>query len=221
MIVICMRRSFGKKEFVVVIEDTERNKFGVYWNTEVRNTEDWQKTDIKTFAFSLQSNGRCNGMNQFDINFWGLDYGFCLDEKLSFRLFGIGDDIFLAKKDLNEGWCRQRGFDYDDIDNELCGKYGKNDPFTIKRFIFIQMEYDEETRNLIEMGFGKCTPAVPQITGMCTPLLYITLLLTLTSPTRVRITSFFSVGMRLCSVEIPNLFCIKITVQKKTEDTIN
>ena len=56
---------------------------------------------------------------------------------------------------------------------------------------------------------------------MCTPLLYITILLTLTSPTRVRITSFFSVGMRLCSVEIPNLFSIKITVQKKTEDTIN
>ena len=75
----------GKKQFVVVIEDTEGNKFGCYYNTEVRNVvgKD-QRTDSKTFAFSLQSNGRCYGMTRFNINELGKNRGFYLNEKESF-----------------------------------------------------------------------------------------------------------------------------------------
>jgi len=55
-------------------------------------------------------------------------------------LFGIGGDIHLYKKNTNQGWCYQDGFEYNEIENALCGKWGNSNPFSIKRFVFIQMK---------------------------------------------------------------------------------
>jgi len=100
-------------------------------------------------------------MMRFDINKRGKECGIDFGSKTDCELFGIGGDIIVYKENWNEVFCFQYGFEYKGIENVLCGKRGYDNSFTIKRFVFIQMEYDEETRNLIEIGFGKCTPSVP------------------------------------------------------------
>ena len=131
----------GRRQLVCMIEDDEGNKFGYYFNTEVENVvlKD-QPTDDKTFAFSLVSNGRCDGMMRFNITNEGKKEGFILWDKSDGWLFRIGYDIRLYKKNRNQGDCYQDGFDYNGIDCALCGKYGCKKPFTINRFVVIQMK---------------------------------------------------------------------------------
>ncbi|MBQ9789982.1 MAG: hypothetical protein IJW24_00090, partial [Clostridia bacterium] len=76
----------------------------------------------------------------FNIDEEGKKCGFYLWEKSLYYLFGIGNDIWLSKKNKNQGRCYHYGFDYKGIENALCGKYGRDNPFTIKRFLFIQMK---------------------------------------------------------------------------------
>jgi len=140
----------GREQFVLIVEDTEGNKFGCYYNTEVKNVvKQWHITNSKTFSFSLASNGRCDGMTRFDINEHGKKNGFYLLEKSYDWLFGIGYDIWLTKKNVNRGMCMQSAFEYNGIEEALCGKTGQNNPFIPKRFLFIQMFEEKKEEKCI------------------------------------------------------------------------
>ena len=57
------------REFPVsLIEDNHNEKFGYYLNTKVKN-ENYIKTDIKTFEFNLESNGRLIKPMKFPIKY--------------------------------------------------------------------------------------------------------------------------------------------------------
>ena len=56
----------NRSQLLFVIEEEKGNKFGGYINAKIDKVESWI-TDSKAFFFSLQSNGRLNGMMKFDI----------------------------------------------------------------------------------------------------------------------------------------------------------
>ena len=63
-------RILGKKQFVVIVEDTDGNRFGGYVNAiidKIRGDENKQfNYDPQSFLFSLNSNGRLPGMMKFE-----------------------------------------------------------------------------------------------------------------------------------------------------------
>ena len=132
----------NKSHFFIVIEDTEENKFGCYIEGAVYNTNQYVN-DSNAFVFSLQSNGRLDGMNRFLVKDY--NHAMFLYSSTNHWLLSVGsdggkggkDDITIMKKDcqnLNPGnGCQQSSYNYNGIKNALCG----SDSFDVKQFLVI------------------------------------------------------------------------------------
>ena len=131
----------NKSNLMFVIEDNDGQKFGGYINTKITCTGSWIN-DQNAFLFSLNSNGRINGMMKFNVS--NSSTAFILYPKSSseelFR-FGKGgfSDIRIDVKDSSNSYCYQNinNFDYNGISNALRGTSGN---FTPKRITVIQMK---------------------------------------------------------------------------------
>ena len=125
---------YGRKQLLFIIEDIEGNKFGGYIDSTIDEFQ-YSLTDWSAFLFSLESNGRLDGMKKFTIK--DMLFAFCLFNKSSHRLFKFGRaDINIFKK--GSGYkhsCEQCAFYYGGNQNTLCG----TETFELKRFIVIQM----------------------------------------------------------------------------------
>ncbi|BFU18723.1 predicted protein [Entamoeba histolytica] len=131
-------RIMNKEHLIIMIEDEEGNKFGGYVNEKIDKVGCFIN-DSQSFVFSLESNGRLEGMKKFDIN--QPEYAFHLYNQSDDCLFSYGDgDIFVFKENNKTySWCKQNSFEYEGIENALCGKELPS-RFTPKRIIVIQMK---------------------------------------------------------------------------------
>ena len=95
--------------------------------------------DNKSFEFNLYSNGRLKQPMKFEIKDlkWG---GYCLFEKSSSWLIGLGEIELFKENWKNQSRCYQFDdqFDYHGIKNAFCRK--TDDKFTPKRILVIQMK---------------------------------------------------------------------------------
>ena len=103
----------NKNKLVFIVEDTEGNKFGGYIDAKIDGifeNPDWKIiTDSKSFVFSLESNGRLNGMKKFNIK--KPEEAFYLYNKSDDYLFSIGEcDIVIYKKGNGKHYCHQDSF---------------------------------------------------------------------------------------------------------------
>ena len=129
---------YGKKEFIIVIEDENNNKFGCYSHEKI-NKKNERAKDEKLFLFSLESNGRYSGMTKIESRYNRYN-GFGINDKQQPILteIGYGPAINIYKEHYkSESVCYQEDeyFDYKGVKNALCGE----ESFTPKRFIVIQM----------------------------------------------------------------------------------
>ncbi|BFU24518.1 predicted protein [Entamoeba histolytica] len=134
------QRIMNKEHIVIIIEDSEGNKFGGYVNEKIDKVGCFIY-DSQSFVFSLESNGRMKGMKKFDIK--EQQHAFCLLNKSHNCLFAFGGDgkylkdiVVHKENDKTHSECIQSSFDYEGISNALCGKYN----FTPKRIIVIEMK---------------------------------------------------------------------------------
>ncbi|BFU26710.1 trichohyalin, putative [Entamoeba histolytica] len=95
------KRIMNKQHIIIIIEDEEGNKFGGYVNEKIDEV-DYCIYDSQSFVFSLESNGRIEGMMKFDIK--EPEKAFYLYHRADNCLFGFGDfdgyvcDICVYKK---------------------------------------------------------------------------------------------------------------------------
>ncbi|BFU22917.1 trichohyalin, putative [Entamoeba histolytica] len=131
------QRIMNKKHVIIIIEDSEGNKFGGYVNEKIDKVDDYIY-DSQSFLFSLESKGRMEGMKKFDIK--QPQFAFRLFNQSDDWLFEFGDrfgDIRVYKENnKTESYCCQWSFDYKGIENALCG----HQFFTPKRIIVIEMK---------------------------------------------------------------------------------
>ncbi|BFU25565.1 predicted protein [Entamoeba histolytica] len=130
------QKIMNKENIIIIIEDEDGNKFGGYVNSKVDKVDSWIY-DSKSFVFSLESNGRIEGMKKFDI-IKDQQHAFWLCSQSSDRLFKFESyDIYLYKENNKTySYCKQSSFEYEGISNALCGKYH----FTPKQIIAIEMK---------------------------------------------------------------------------------
>ncbi|BFU24067.1 trichohyalin, putative [Entamoeba histolytica] len=128
-------RIMNKEHIIIIIEDKKGNKFGGYINSKIDKVNG-DINDSKSFVFSLESNGRIEGMKKFDIE--QPEYAFILFNQSDNRLFefGLGDIVVFKENIKTYSYCCQRNFEYEGISNALCGKHS----FTPKRIIVIEMK---------------------------------------------------------------------------------
>ncbi|BFU19989.1 trichohyalin, putative [Entamoeba histolytica] len=137
------KRIMNKEHIIIIIEDSEGNKFGGYVNSKIDkcgSTFNDFINDSKSFLFSLESNGRIKGMKKFDIKH--TQYAFILFNQSYDRLFAFGllGDIEVYKENnKTKSYCKQSSFEYEGISNALCGKQNP-EYFTPKRIIVIEMK---------------------------------------------------------------------------------
>ncbi|GAB1220411.1 hypothetical protein ENUP19_0053G0002 [Entamoeba nuttalli] len=125
----------NKEHIIIIIEDEEGNQFGGYVNSKIDKVGGFIN-DSKSFVFSLESNGRIYEMMKFDIIL--PECAFKIYNQSNYHLFsfGNGGDIDVYKENIKtESYCIQYSFEYEGIENALCGKYN----FTPKRIIVIEM----------------------------------------------------------------------------------
>ncbi|BFU24830.1 predicted protein [Entamoeba histolytica] len=133
-------RIINKQHIIIIIEDEEGNKFGGYVSSKIDEVDGFIY-DSKSFLFSLESNGRIEGMKKFDIK--RPQYAFYLNNQSHHCLFEFGycGDIFVRKENNKTySFCYQDSFEYEGIRNALCGKEWPNNYFTPKRIIVIEMK---------------------------------------------------------------------------------
>ncbi|BFU23962.1 trichohyalin, putative [Entamoeba histolytica] len=134
------QRIKNKEHIIIIIEDEDGNKFGGYVNSKIDRVGGWIN-DSKSFVFSLESNGRIEGMKKFDIK--QPQYAFYLNNQTQDCLFAFGKyihDIVIGKENNKTiSYCDQSSFEYKGIENALCGKQFPN-RFTPKRIIVIEMK---------------------------------------------------------------------------------
>ncbi|BFU23053.1 predicted protein [Entamoeba histolytica] len=136
------QRIINKEHIIIIIEDEDGNKFGGYVNSKIDKY--CYINDSKSFVFSLKSNGRMKGMKKFDIK--QTQYAFYLNNQIQDCLFkfGFGNDIFVCKENYKtKSWCEQQSFEYNEIENALCGKFF----FTPKQIIVIEMKLKDSIWN--------------------------------------------------------------------------
>ncbi|BFU21979.1 trichohyalin, putative [Entamoeba histolytica] len=133
-------RVMNKEHIIIIIEDEEGNKFGGYINSKIDEVG-YYIYDSQSFVFSLESNGRIEGMKKFDIEI--PQHAFCLFNQSDDRLFEFGhgySDILVYKENNKTySYCNQYSFEYEGISNALCGKEWPN-YFTPKRIIVIELK---------------------------------------------------------------------------------
>ncbi|BFU26198.1 trichohyalin, putative [Entamoeba histolytica] len=135
------QRLMNKENIIIIIEDSDGNKFGGYVNSKIDEVGHYIK-DSHSFLFSLESKGRMKRMKKFDII--EQEYAFWLDNQSSDGLFSFGCglignrcDIYVYKdNDKTLSFCKQNSFKYEGISKALCGK----ELFTTKRIIVIEMK---------------------------------------------------------------------------------
>ncbi|BFU20440.1 predicted protein [Entamoeba histolytica] len=130
------QRIKNKEHIIIIVEDEEGNKFGGYVNSKIDKVDDDYINDSQSFVFSLESNGRIEGMMKFDIEI--PEYAFYLYNQSydSLFSFGLGDFGVCKENYKTKSFCKQHSFEYEGIENALCGKGG----FTPKRIIVIEMK---------------------------------------------------------------------------------
>ena len=139
------QRIIGKKQLTFLIEDEDGEIFGYYLNTKVvKDDEDWQVTDSKSFLFNLQSkNNRLKHPMKFEIKDLK-NGGIWFIYSSAVALIYLGDIRLMKENYKNQSCCNQDedNFDYHGIENVLCGKTGgfPHDFFTLKRILVIQMK---------------------------------------------------------------------------------
>ena len=136
---------YNRSHFILLIEDTNGNKFGCYHQAQLTQTAGYVH-DSNAFVFSLSSNGRLDGMKKFPIN----------NPNKPMRLYGrqgnwllsVGsdggqsgkDDINIMKQNCQHvapgNGCIQQCYNYDGNENALCGSTS----FTVKQFLVIATE---------------------------------------------------------------------------------
>ncbi|BFU26695.1 trichohyalin, putative [Entamoeba histolytica] len=133
-------RIINKEHIIIIIEDEEGNKFGGYVNSKIDKV-DGDINDSKSFVFSLESNGRIEGMMKFDIK--EPQHAFYLYYQSHSCLFsfgfGFGDIRVYKENNKTLSYCKQESFEYEGISNALCGKQYPY-RFTPKRIIAIEMK---------------------------------------------------------------------------------
>ena len=143
-------RVLNKSNLIFLIEDFEGQKFGGYINAKIDKAlnkgNGWENgsaiEDPNAFVFSLNSNGRLNGMMKFGIK--DKTKAFLLNDSNETWLFLIGrdkgNDICIEKQpNKSKSYCANRNFNYENNENALIGKVYPNNYFTPKRFVVIQM----------------------------------------------------------------------------------
>ena len=134
-------RIFGKKQLCLIIEDIKGDKFGCFIKNEI-NREFEFIYDNNAFVFSLESNGRLDGMKKFPIK--NPANAFELYTRNGRWLFSVGrggsgeiDDINIMKSDCQDVYpgngCSQHSYDYNNVKNALCGFSS----FAVKQFLFV------------------------------------------------------------------------------------
>ncbi|EKE39280.1 hypothetical protein ENU1_134920 [Entamoeba nuttalli P19] len=131
-----------REHLMIIITDTEGNRFGGYINSYINGTGYWIN-DPNAFVFSLESKGRKRGMMKFDIK--EPQDAFYLCNQSSDWLFGFGKDNesgydIGVYKESNKAisYCHQHSYDYNSLSNALCGKQHP-EHFIPKRIIVIEM----------------------------------------------------------------------------------
>ncbi|BFU26143.1 trichohyalin, putative [Entamoeba histolytica] len=129
-------RIMNKEHIIIIIEDSRGNKFGGYVNCKIDKVDSWIN-DSNSFLFSLESNGRMEGMKKFDIK--ESEYAFKLYNQSDdcLFLFGLGDFDVYKENNKTKSYCYQHSFSYEGISNALCGKEYR---FTTYRITVIQMK---------------------------------------------------------------------------------
>ena len=141
-------RIIGKKQIVFLIEDTDKELFGYYFNPEIpEKYHEYIPTDMNSFHFNLYSNGRLPKPMKFSIKETTKN-GICLSIKTTDDLIFLGE-ITLKKESCKEqSSCVQddKKFAYCWYVNALCGKSRKCNSkkieqknFTPERIIVIEM----------------------------------------------------------------------------------
>ncbi|BFU26023.1 trichohyalin, putative [Entamoeba histolytica] len=133
------QRIMNKEHIIIIIEDEEGNKFGGYVNSKIDKVNSWIY-DSKSFIFSLESNGRIEGMKKFDIKQPQYAFLLCKQSNDCLFAFGIGDIRIYKENDKTISFCNQHSFEYKGISKALCGKEYPNNYFTPKRIIVIEMK---------------------------------------------------------------------------------
>ena len=115
----------GRKQLVFLINDNNGEIFGYYLNTEVKkeyNRQTFTQTDVFSFEFNLESNGRLKAPMKFPIK--DTSYGYFLPNSLNERLIEIGDIVLYKEHKKDSSFCVQedKRYDYQGLENPLCGK---------------------------------------------------------------------------------------------------
>ncbi|BFU22383.1 trichohyalin, putative [Entamoeba histolytica] len=131
---VFIQRILNKKYIIIIIEDEEGNRFGGYVSEKIDKVS--RIYDSKSFVFSLESNGNIEEMMKFDIIQPEYAFKICNQKDNCLFSFGIGDILVYKENDKTKSWCYQNSFEYEGIENALCGKHD----FTPKRIIIIEMK---------------------------------------------------------------------------------
>ena len=148
-------RLITQKQVLFVIEDTDKEKFGCYMDSQILLQPKTSKSDSKSFTFNLKSNGRLSKMvkmkikpkNEKEIKLYPPDKP---------ELINLKDIILFKKEYMKNSKTLDRVF-FDNnvpIPRAICGKTTKQG-FTPKHFIVIQMEMTEEQKFIQKMKRGK------------------------------------------------------------------
>ena len=133
----------NKSNLIFIVEDTNDNSFGYYFNGTVDQCDCFIKAQ-GSFLFSLKSNGRVEqGMTKFEEK--QETKGFYLCNKHGLRLFSIQNGIYVNKQmNKNESYVKQLSNNYDfhgitQSFHEQMRENGNSCKFTPRRIIVIEM----------------------------------------------------------------------------------
>ena len=131
----------NKSNLAIIVEDTNNNKFGYYFNGTVNKYESYIKAE-GSFLFTLKSNGRVNGMYKFEEK--DNCCGFYVYGKSSEYLWCVGFGIIFMKenKKSTSGVCNDSNyFDFHGLSNVFLSNSSSDwVEFTPKRLTVIEMK---------------------------------------------------------------------------------
>ncbi|EDR28973.1 hypothetical protein EDI_064530 [Entamoeba dispar SAW760] len=132
------KKKYLQKRKDEIEKNSDGNKFGGYVNAKIDKFDDYIN-DSKSFLFSIESKGRIQGMNKFDIK--QPQYAFYVGKQSDDYLFefGVGDIRVYKENNKTKSSCIQYSFEYKGIEDALCGKQ-LPEHFTPQRIIVIEMK---------------------------------------------------------------------------------
>ena len=132
----------NKSNLIFIVEDTNDNKFGYYFNGTINKLNNYMKS-TGCFTFSLKSNERLNRMHKFEEK--KIFGGFCVYGKSCPSLFNSHGGFGIRTENDKEGsWCveNEEYYDYHGLTNVyLSNSHSRSSVyFTPKRITVIQMK---------------------------------------------------------------------------------